>query len=44
MKREVKKVYRAPRVTVHGALRDLTRQNSNNTDKDGGNNSSHSRT
>ena len=40
----MKKNYRPPRLTVHGKLRDLTRQNSNNTEKDGGNNSSHSRT
>lgn len=40
----MKKTYRTPRLTVHGKLRELTRQAGNNHEKDGGNNSIHSRT
>lgn len=39
-----RKPYRAPRLAVYGSVRDLTRENGPNTQKDGGNNARNNRT
>lgn len=36
--------YRAPRLTVYGSVRELTREGGTNRQKDGGNNAAHNRT
>ena len=40
----VRKPYRAPRLTVYGSVRELTREGGRNKDKDGGNNAANNRT
>lgn len=39
-----RKPYRAPRLTVYGSVRELTREGGPNRTKDGGNNAANNRT
>jgi hypothetical protein len=41
---KIRKPYRAPRLSVYGSVRDLTRENGPNVNKDGGNNARNNRT
>lgn len=42
--RRERKAYRAPKLTVYGSVRDLTREGGPNRDKDGGSNALGNRT
>jgi hypothetical protein len=44
MRKAERKAYQKPRLVVYGSVRDLTRENGSNKNKDGGNNAAGNRT